>query len=135
MWSHNKHGVSLCIISCIYFVIIYCLSAWGEDFPVARRQKLLIGITRESFLICSVGFFLHVIKSVTLLQLVDIYRLIVAIYMYKIIKLNKLINYRPNSTVVTCMVSNCTTLSGVSSIPVTSNSCLVHPLGRCLCGS
>ena len=42
---------------------------------------------------------------------------------------------RPNSTVVTYEVSYYTAFSGASSIPVTSNSCLVHPLARCLCGS
>ena len=40
-----------------------------------------------------------------------------------------------NSTVVTCEFSYCTAVSGPSSIPVTTSSCLVHPLARCLCGS
>ena len=39
------------------------------------------------------------------------------------------------STVVTCAVSNCTAISGACSIPVTSDSCLAHPLVRCLCGT
>ena len=44
-------------------------------------------------------------------------------------------NCRPNNTVVMCAVSYCTALSGASSIPMTSNSCLVHPLARCHWGS
>ena len=77
--------------SCIYSVITYGICVWGGVLRCTQRGKRLIKLHERSVknLFCS--FFPRstcIFKQLEILKLIDIYRLNIAIYMFKVTKLN-----------------------------------------------
>ena len=77
--------------SCVYSVVTYCIAVWGGVFECVRSEilcklhKRILNNLFRKFYPDSPCIF----KACKLLKLKDIYKYRVALYMYKILKLNK----------------------------------------------
>ena len=85
--------------SCIYSVLTYCICIFGGVFQNSQRGKRLISLHNKSVKNLFCKFCLSggcIFKQMKLLKLIDIHKLYVCIYMYKMISLNEVPTLQKN---------------------------------------
>ena len=78
--------------SCIYSILIYCISVWGGILQCTQRGKRLIKLHERSVKNLFSLFYPRapcIFKEMNILKLKDIHSLYIGIYMFKVVKLNQ----------------------------------------------